>query len=101
MSETIRAIGDEVAIFCGLEPYALPLLQRGAVGIVAMAPNIIGKRAVDLYTHAVAGRWPEAFELLHHIPSEDQVKDFLTVYIAQHDRRPPANWDGVVPLANK
>ncbi len=61
MSETIRAIGDEVAIFCGLEPYALPLMQRGAVGIVAMAPNIIGKRAVDLYTYGAAGRWSEAF----------------------------------------
>jgi adenylate cyclase len=47
------------------------------------------------------GRWNEAFELLHHIPAEDEVKDFLTVYIAQHNRIPPKNWDGVVPLANK
>jgi adenylate cyclase len=49
----------------------------------------------------LAGRWPEALELLHHIPAEDQVKDFLTVYIAQHNRTPPPNWDGVIPLANK
>jgi 4-hydroxy-tetrahydrodipicolinate synthase len=62
MSETIRLVGHRLNIFCGLEPYALPCLQRGAVGIVAMAPNIIGRKAVDLYTHAVSGRYPEAFE---------------------------------------
>jgi adenylate cyclase len=47
------------------------------------------------------GRWSEAFELLHHIPSEDRVKDFLTVYIAQHNRTPPRRWDQVIPLASK
>ena len=45
--------------------------------------------------------WPKAFELLHRIPAEDQVKDFLVVYIAQHNRRPPADWDGVIQLASK
>jgi len=49
----------------------------------------------------LAGRWSEAFELLHHIPSEDRGKDFLTVYIAERNRTPPPNWDGVIPLANK
>jgi adenylate cyclase len=49
----------------------------------------------------LVGRWSEALELLHHVPSEDQVKDFLTVYIAQHNRTPPPHWDGVIPLANK
>jgi len=47
------------------------------------------------------GRWPAAFELLHRIPAEDVAADFLTVYIAQHNRTPPRNWDGVIPLANK
>jgi len=45
--------------------------------------------------------WAEAFELLHRIPAEDRVKDFLTVYIAQHNRTPPPDWDGVIPLASK
>jgi len=49
----------------------------------------------------LAGAWPQAFELLHHIPSDDRVKDFLTVYIAQHNRTPPSNWDGVISLASK
>ncbi len=45
--------------------------------------------------------WAAAFELLHRIPSEDEVKDFLTVYIAEHNRRVPLNWDGVIPLESK
>ncbi len=45
--------------------------------------------------------WAAAFELLHRIPAEDEVKDFLTVYIAEHNRRVPLNWDGVIPLENK
>jgi adenylate cyclase len=49
----------------------------------------------------LARQWPKAFELLHRIPAEDQVKDFLIVYIAQHNRRPPTDWDGVIPLASK
>jgi adenylate cyclase len=41
-------------------------------------------------------QWAAAFELLHRIPTEDEVKDFLTVYIAEHNRRPPPhNFDNV------
>jgi adenylate cyclase len=49
----------------------------------------------------VAGRWPEAFRLLHSIPAEDRAKDFLTVYIAGRNRTPPANWNGVIALEEK
>jgi adenylate cyclase len=49
----------------------------------------------------VAGRWPEAYELLHKVPPEDRAKDFLTVYIAQHNRVAPPGWDGVIPLSRK
>jgi adenylate cyclase len=48
-----------------------------------------------------AGRWSEAFDQLHRVPPTDRVKDFLTVYIAQHNRTPPANWDGVISLPSK
>ncbi|XZE20949.1 adenylate/guanylate cyclase domain-containing protein [Pirellulaceae bacterium SH449] len=47
------------------------------------------------------GDWDAAFRLLHRVPAEDRVKDFLTVFIAQHGRTPPANWQGIIPLANK
>ena len=51
--------------------------------------------------HFQAGRWTEAFRLLHQVPAEDQVKDFLTVFIAQHRRTPPADWSGVIELPAK
>lgn len=56
------------------------------------------ERALDLLQ---AGRWSQAFELLHRVPAEDRVKDFLTVFIAQHNRLPPETWNGVIPLTSK
>lgn len=49
----------------------------------------------------LAGHWSEAIELLHYLPAKDRVKDFLTVYIMEHDRTPPPNWDGVIQLLTK
>ncbi|MCA9176471.1 MAG: adenylate/guanylate cyclase domain-containing protein [Planctomycetales bacterium] len=46
-------------------------------------------------------QWQQAFELLHQVPAMDRVKDFLTVFIAQHNRSAPERWDGVIPLAEK
>jgi adenylate cyclase len=45
--------------------------------------------------------WNEALRRLHQVPPEDQAKDFLTVFIAQHNRMPPAGWDGAIPLDGK
>ena len=56
------------------------------------------EEAVD---HFLEGRWNDAFRLLHMVPAEDQVKDFLTVYIAQHRRTPPPDWRGVIELPGK
>jgi adenylate cyclase len=49
----------------------------------------------------LAREWPKAFELLHRVPADDQAKDFLVVYIAQHNRRAPPGWDGVITLGSK
>jgi len=49
----------------------------------------------------LARDWEEAFQLLHRVPADDHVKDFLTVYIAQHNRRAPEDWDGVIDLRQK
>jgi len=49
----------------------------------------------------LARNWQHAFQLLHRVPAEDRVKDFLTVFIAQHNRTPPDDWDGVVPIQTK
>jgi adenylate cyclase len=67
-------------------------------------PELTGQNLHD-YENALKefleGRWQETLDLLHHLPAEDLVKDFLTVYIAQNHRRPPPNWDGVVVLESK
>lgn len=49
----------------------------------------------------LSGDWNAAFEWLHQVPAEDRAKDFLTVYIAQHDRTPPPDWNGFIPLQRK
>jgi adenylate cyclase len=47
-----------------------------------------------------AGDWPLALQLLHRVPPDDLAKDFLTVFIAQHNRTPPPDWDGVVEIGS-
>ena len=54
--------------------------------------------ALDEFT---AGNWQSAFEYLHLVPSDDQAKDFLTVYIAQHNRTAPDDWPGFITLQRK
>lgn len=49
----------------------------------------------------LAGDWLTAYDLLRRMPTEDHVSDFLTVYIAQHNRSAPENWDGVIRLSSK
>ena len=56
------------------------------------------ERAVE---HFVAGRWEEAYRDLHDVPAADRAQDFLTMRIAQHERVPPEDWDGIVRLPRK
>jgi adenylate cyclase len=51
--------------------------------------------------HFLLGHWTDAFRLLHQVPAEDRVKDFLTVFIAQHRRTAPSDWRGVIELPSK
>ncbi|MCA9126986.1 MAG: adenylate/guanylate cyclase domain-containing protein [Planctomycetales bacterium] len=51
--------------------------------------------------HFLDGRWADAFRYLHQVPAEDQVKDFLTVFIAQHRRTAPDDWQGIIELPAK
>jgi 4-hydroxy-tetrahydrodipicolinate synthase len=57
ISQTLREHGQEIAIFCGMETYLVPSVQRGAVGVVAMTPNIIGSQAIALFKAATASDW--------------------------------------------
>jgi len=63
MSDLVRYCGDEIRIFVGLEDLLLPALAVGAVGAVAMMPQVVGRMAVDLYKTAVSGDMDRALEL--------------------------------------
>ncbi len=60
---------------------------------------------IAAYEHALDALqdrdWETAFQWLHKVPADDRVKDYLTVFIAQHNRMPPVDWDGVIPIATK
>lgn len=89
-----------------VRPYGLdtPLEVSELLPPVEQYPELTDQH-LEYYESALdaflARNWQMAFELLHRIPAEDQVKDFLVVYIAQHNRRPPADWDGVIQLESK
>jgi adenylate cyclase len=51
--------------------------------------------------HFISGRWEDAYQDLHRMPASDRAQDFLGVVIAQHNRVPPASWNGVLELPNK
>jgi adenylate cyclase len=89
-----------------VRPYGLdtPLEVSELVPPAAECPQLsdehlaIYEAAVDAFQ---ARRWSEALELLHHIPAQDRVKDFLTVFIVEQNRTPPPGWDGVISLRSK
>jgi adenylate cyclase len=89
-----------------VKPYGLqqPLEVSELLPPVRDYPQLTDQNVAD-YERALddllAGRWPQAFERLHRVPADDRVKDFLTVFIAQHNRTPPENWNGVIPLTSK
>ncbi len=66
-SALIRTCGPELRVFIGLEDLLVPALAIGAVGAVAMLPQVLGSMAVELYTAAVAGDQARARELHHKI----------------------------------
>lgn len=53
----------ELKVFVGLEDLILPGIAVGAVGAVAMVPQIVGRMAVELYEKTAAGDMTGAREL--------------------------------------
>jgi len=75
------------------------LLPPAGEGSILLDEHVAAyEQALDYF---LEGRWNDAFGLLHEVPAEDQVKDFLTVFIAQHRRTPPPDWDGTIALPGK
>ena len=63
MSDLIRFCGDDFRVFVGVEDLMLASMGMGAVGAVAMMPQVVGSMAVDLYEAAAEGDTPRAHEL--------------------------------------
>jgi adenylate cyclase len=75
------------------------LLPPAGAGSPLSDQHIVAyERALEAFQE---GHWSDAFRLLHHVPAEDQVKDFLTFIIAQHRRVAPADWSGIIEIPNK
>lgn len=49
----------------------------------------------------IEGRWGEAMERLDKVPVNDRAKDFLMIFIAQHNYEPSDSWDGIIPMSSK
>jgi len=89
-----------------VRPYGL----EAAVEVSELLPPVadfpqMSDQHIAAYEHALdalqARDWDDAFHWLHQVPADDRVKDYLTVFIAQHNRMPPPDWDGVIPIATK
>ena len=52
-------------------------------------------------TSFIAGKWSDAWKYLHRMPAEDRAQDYLAMLITQHDRKAPADWDGIVRIKKK
>jgi adenylate cyclase len=88
----------------------LPVGMRTPLMVSELLPpegdrSVLTDAHIEAYEHALealhAGKWSEAFNWLHRVPAEDRVKDFLTVFIAQHGRMPPNDWQGFIKLLEK
>lgn len=55
-------------------------------------------RGVEHFEH---GDWEEAYRCFHKMPEGDRAQDFPGIRIAQHNRVPPPDWDGIVRMASK
>lgn len=89
-----------------VKPFGLetPLIVSELLPPVTEYPQLTDEHIAayeEALEYLLEGDWERAFKMLHQVPADDRVKDFLTVFIAQHDRVCPADWEGVIPLTSK
>jgi len=49
VTETIRVLGEDFAVFCGLESLSYPMLALGARGMIAATANLVPGKVAALY----------------------------------------------------
>ncbi len=67
MSNLIRLCDDRLKVFVGEENLLLPAISIGAVGAVAMMPQVVGNMAVELYNASHSGNMEHARRLHHQM----------------------------------
>lgn len=87
-------------------PYGMdrPLLVSELVPAEHRMPMLTDHHLVDFekgVTSFIAGQWGDAWKFLHRMPAEDRAQDYLSMLITQHDRKSPADWDGIVRMKKK
>ncbi len=89
-----------------VKPYGLdtPLAVSEVVPPLEDMPSVTDEQ-IACYEAAVdalvSGQWDETYRQLHRVPPDDLAKDFLTVYVARHNRQPPGDWSGYIPMTSK
>lgn len=87
-------------------PYGMdrPLLVSELVPAEHRLPLLTDQHLADFekgVTSFIAGQWGDAWKYLHRMPAEDRAQDYLSMLITQHDRKSPADWDGIVRMKKK
>ena len=82
MSDLVRLCGYEIRVFVGTEDLLLPAVAMGAVGAVAMLPQVVGNMAVELYEAAASGDLGLARELHKKIARVYEIFNVGSGYIA-------------------
>lgn len=87
-------------------PYGMdrPLLVSELVPAEHRMPLLTDQHLADFekgVTSFIAGQWGDAWKFLHRMPAEDRAQDYLSMLITQHDRKSPADWDGIVRMKKK
>lgn len=87
-------------------PYGMDrtLLVSELVPAETRCPSLTDQHLADFEKGValfIAGQWSEAWKFLHRMPAEDRAQDYLSMLITQHDRKSPADWDGIVRMKKK
>ena len=87
-------------------PYGMDrtLLVSELVPPESRCPSLTDQHLADFekgVASFIEGQWSEAWKFLHRMPAEDRAQDYLSMLITQHDRKSPADWDGIVRIKKK
>lgn len=66
VSELLRKVGRDFAVFCGLEALTFPMMAVGAVGTIAATANWLPKETAQMCQLTLEGKYKEALELHYY-----------------------------------